>query len=171
MEYFELWEALTKSLARNLQAPLSQNVSNLTFVYAYIIAMVISNKRQLRLSFLCLIACLIVSNSVIYDNINGWQLHVFYSIIYLFVVPLLDKLKVMLALFVMALFNGLMAWDAYNYETTSTWLYCNYEFITTCIHAAIICTNVEWRICIIKLNNSIDNIRCIIARASCILHN
>ena len=145
MEYLYLWEVLIKNLARSSEVLLSQNVSNFGFMAAYLVAIKFANTRQLRLSFLCLMACLIVSRSLIYDLINGWQLHLIYSIIYLFAVPLTDKLKTMLALFLMALFNGLMIWDAYNYATTETWLYLNYERITACLHAAIIISCVNWR--------------------------
>jgi len=171
MEYLYLWEALTRSLVRSLQAPISESVSNFGFIVAYLIAIKFANTRQLRLSFLCLVACLVVSSSVIYDEINGWQLHLIYSIIYLFAVPLTDKLKTMLALFSMALFNGLMIWDAYNYATTETWLYGNYECITACIHVAIICTGVNWRNLIAKLDDSVSHIRYFITNTSCFLHS
>ena len=170
MEYIHLWEALTKSLARSLQAPISESASNTLFVISYLVIIVLANTRQLRLSFLCLIACLIVSNSVIYDVINNWQLHLLYSIVYLFAVPFADKLKTMLALFLMALFNGLMIWDAYNYATIETWLYSNYEYITACIHVVIICTGVSWRNIITKLSDSINNLRDIITHTGCSLH-
>jgi len=156
---------------RSLQAPISESVSNFGFIVAYLIAIKFANTRQLRLSFLCLVACLVVSSSVIYDEINGWQLHLIYSIIYLFAVPLTDKLKTMLALFSMALFNGLMIWDAYNYATTETWLYGNYECITACIHVAIICTGVNWRNLIAKLDDSVSHIRYFITNTSCFLHS
>ena len=170
MEYIQIWEVLIKSLERSSEALLSQNVSNFGFMAAYLVAIKFANTRQLRLSFLCLIACLIVSRSLIYDAVNGWQLHLIYSIIYLFAVPLTDKLKTMLALFLMASFNGLMIWDAYNYATTETWLYGNYECITACIHVVIICTGVSWRNIVTKLSDSINNLRAIITYASCSLH-
>jgi len=171
MEYLYLWEVLIKNLARSSEVLLSQNVSNFGFMAAYLVVIKFANTRQLRLSFLCLIACLIVSRSLIYDTVSGWQLHLIYSIIYLFAVPLTDKLKTMLALFLMALFNGLMIWDAYNYATTETWLYGNYEYITACIHVAIICTGVNWRNLIAKLDDSFSHIRYFITNTSCFLHS
>jgi hypothetical protein len=171
MEHLDLWAHLFKSLVRSSALTVSQSVNSYLFIAAYLIAIKFANTRQLRLSFLCLTACLVISNSVIYESINGWQLHLIYSIIYLFAVPLTDKLKTMLALFLMALFNGLMIWDAYNYATTETWLYGNYEYITACVHVVIICTGVNWRNLITKLDDSVSHIRYFITNTSCFLHS
>lgn len=170
MEILELWVVQIKSLARSSAVPLSQNVSNFYFISAYILAIVLANTRQLRLSFLCLIACMIISNSVIYELLSGCTLHLAYSIAYFIAVKYVKNIKVMLSLFAMASFNGLMAWDAYCYEHTETWLYLSYERITAFLHVLVIYSCIDWG----RINNLVTNtfifIRNSFSNSSSILH-
>lgn len=169
MEILE-WVQVCKSLAISSEVELSQNVSNFYFISAYILAIVLANTRQLRLSFLCLIACIIISNSVIYELLSGCTLHLAYSIAYFIAVKYVKNIKVMLALFAMASFNGLMAWDAYCYEHTETWLYLSYERITALLHVLVIYSCIDWgRINNLTIN-AIGSLRNIISNSSSILH-
>jgi hypothetical protein len=169
MELIE-WAQAFKSLALSQKVTALQNVSNIAYFAAYLSMIHIASTRQLRLSFLLLIACVFISNSLIYDLVNGWQLHAIYSIIYLSALPYINKLRVMLALFAIASFNILMAWDAANYAHTETMLYNNYEHVTAFLHGLVILTSANWRKAIARINMAINHIR-ISAYNSCfILH-
>lgn len=158
MEY-SLSEALIKSLERNLPAAINENVSNLTFIFAYVLALAITDTRQLRLSFFCLVSCVLMSSSLIYDYLEGYTLHLGYSIIYLFCVKYIKELKAIIALCIMAWFNLLMSWDAYHYATIETWLFNNYIGITTCCHCIIIFVCIDWRRIINSVNNMLSDLR------------
>lgn len=159
MELIEWVQQIPNHVSRSLQAPISESVSNISFIAAYLAAIYIASTRQLRLSFLLLIACVFISNSLIYDLVTGWQLHVIYSIIYLSALPYINKLRVMLALFAIASFNILMAWDAANYAYTETMLYINYERVTAFLHMLVIGSAANWRKIIICTHNSVDYLR------------
>ena len=166
----ELWEVLTKSLERSSVATLSQSVSNLSYIAAYMAALFVLQTRQLRLSFLCLIGCLLISKSILYDLVNGWQLHVIYSIIYLIAVPYVKQLRVMIALFAMALFNAVMAWDAFNYAHTETYLFTHYQGITALLHLVVIISSSDWRRIGKISNDTFDRLLLIVRNSSSFLH-
>jgi hypothetical protein len=160
MELIE-WAVQIKNLARSSAATLSQSASNLSYLLAYLVAIKICSTRQLRLSFLCLIACLVVSRSVIYEVLDGYQLHLVYSIIYLGGAVLLssNNLTLRALLCCVAAFNWIMAGDAYFYAKTETWLFNNYEGITAFLHVAIICSGIDRGEITRLVDSAIGNIR------------
>lgn len=159
MEIYELWAVLIKSLVRSQKTLISANVSSLSFIFIYLIAITVAPTRQLRLSFLCFIASLFVGRSLIYDYLDGYTLHLGYSIIYLFCVKYIKELKAIIALCIVAWFNLLMSWDAYHYATIETWLFNNYIGITTCCHCIIIFVCIDWRRIINSVNNMLSGLR------------
>lgn len=164
------WVLAFKSLALSSAVTISQNGSNLFYIAAYSLAISAIGTRQLRLSFLCLVACIVTSNSIIYDLVNGWQLHIVYSIIYLIAVPYMDKLKVMAAVFLMASFNCLMAWDAYRYAEVETFLFIHYESITAFLHIVVIATGVDWRRIVTIVDGAVNRLLLICRHSSSVLH-
>lgn len=170
MEFIE-WVQQTRSLERISLPTMMQSLSNLSFVIAYFAAIKICGTRQLRLSFLCLVACLVVSRSVIYEALDGYQLHIVYSIIYLGGALLLssNNLTLRALLCCVAAFNWIMAGDAYFYAKTQTWLFNNYESNTTLLHAAIICAGIDRGEIARLVNSAIDSLRRIASYSRCVL--
>jgi hypothetical protein len=155
----ELWEALVKSLVRNQRTPISEVVNNGLYIASYVLALTVSYTRHLRVSFLCMLASVLLSSSAVYDFIEGYHLHLGYSAIYLYGVRYVKNLKVIIALCIMAWFDFGMSWDAYRNAETETWLSSNYINITSCIHVAIIAVCIDWRRLISAVNNFVDHLR------------
>ena len=169
MEFIE-WVQQSKSLVLSHQVQVSASLSDLFFVGAYLLAILITTNRQLRLSFLCLLICIILSNSALFDVLEGFQVHLAYSIPYLLAVKYIVRLGPMLAVVAMAVFNIGMAMDAYVYSETETWLFINYPVNTAILHGVIIVACIEWGGIIKKLDDTLDFIRGRFTGSSRILH-
>ena len=169
MEFIE-WVQQSKSLVLSHQVQVSASLSDLFFVGAYLLATIITQNRQLRLSFLCLLICIILSNSALFDVLEGFQVHLAYSIPYLLAVKYIARLGPMLAVIAMAVFNLVMAMDAYVYSETETWLFINYPVNTAILHGVIIVSCIEWGGIIKKLDDTLDFIRGRFTGSSRILH-
>ena len=169
MEFIE-WVQQSKSLVLSQQVQVSASLSDLFFVGAYLLATIITQNRQLRLSFLCLLICIILSNSAVFDVLDGFQVHLAYSIPYLLAVKYIVRLGPMLAVVAMAVFNLGMAMDAYVYSETETWLFINYPVNTAILHGVIIVACIEWGGIIKKLDDTLGYLRGRFTGSSRILH-
>ena len=120
---------------------------DLSMIYAaafIVAALAIRNKQALTAMIYCL-SCQALYASPIYHALTASQLHIAYACIAFTAIRFVSGFWLALALFMSALFQTLMAWDAYVYSTTQTWLYSNYELISALLHAAVIVSCVEWR--------------------------
>ncbi len=169
MEFIQ-WVLQSKSLVLSQQVQVSASLNDLIVTGAYLLVILITPNRQLRLSFLCLLICIILSNSAVFDVLEGFQVHLAYSIPYLFTVKYIKRAWPMLAVVAMAVFNIVMATDAYVYSETETWLYLNYSICTAILHCIIIISCIEWGGIIKKLDDSVNYLRCRLTGSSRILH-
>lgn len=169
MEFIE-WVQQSKSLVLSQQVQVSASLNDLIIVGVYLLAILITQNRQLRLSFLCLLICIILSNSALFDVLEGLQVHLAYSIPYLLAVKYIVRLGPMLAVIAMAVFNLGMAMDAYVYSETETWLFINYPVNTAILHGVIIVACIEWGGIIKKLDDYLACLRGRFTGSSRILH-
>ncbi len=129
----------------------SQNISlSMAFVAIYLVASYYIKRHEVYKCMMAMIACQVYSLSPLYNltlEINPSLVFLIYASIYFTAIRWLTSYKVMIACFIMALFEGVM-YKAYlnelGHHGLENWLYINYESIVTLLHVGIIFQMVQW---------------------------
>lgn len=130
-----------------------------SYAAVYIIAAILIKTKDALTALIACILCQVFCSSIVYSMVSGYDLHLSYSIVYFVAASTIKSQKAKIACFIMAAFNVLMAKDAYDFPTTQTWLYLNYEFITALLHALVISACIEWREVWLRANDCFNNLR------------
>lgn len=130
-----------------------------SYAAVYIIAAILIKTKDALTALIACILCQVFCSSIVYSMVSGYDLHLSYSIVYFVAASTIKSQKAKIACFIMAAFNVLMAKDAYDFPTTQTWLYINYEFITALLHALVISACVEWHGVRLRANDCFNNLR------------
>lgn len=80
------------------------------------------------------------------NEMSGHQLHLAYLCLTLIAAGVVNGLPVKIALLASVLFQMVMAWDAYVYPTTQTWLYSCYDANSMLLHALVIASCINWSV-------------------------
>lgn len=141
MEFIQ-WLAQSKSLetAQVVAASLANS-----YIAVYLTAFLLLLNRD---SFICLcmlLAGLFVSYSSLYNQLSAEYIHLTYFLLCSIACIFVDSKKVAVACASIGVFNIIYALDSAINATTQTWLYDNYEIITTVLHWLVIIALAQWR--------------------------
>lgn len=116
----------------------------------YLVASYYIRSHEVYKCMMAMIACQVYCLSPLYNltlEVNPSLVFLIYASIYFTAVRFLTSRKVMIACFIMALFEGLM-YKAYLNELGNhgieNWLYDNYESLVTLVHLIVIGSNIHW---------------------------
>lgn len=151
MEY-ELCQAVVKTIeavTRNLLSQRSNQNLSLCLIYAgtYIVSAYFIKTKDAIKTLISILIGQVFSASVMFsmaDDYHGSVVYIFYAVICFNTILFLSDYKVIRAWFIMGLFDLAMAIDTYVNPTAQTFIWQNYEYITTCIHVLIVVSLVRW---------------------------
>ncbi len=105
---------------------------------AYVVAVGLLTSRDAAVSLLVVIICCAYANSKLYDMSTAVQVHLFYVITSLTLIPFVKSWAVITSMTMVVLLNIVMTWDAHFYGQIQTWHFTHYATNTTLIHCIII---------------------------------
>lgn len=141
MEFIQ-WVVSLKSLET---AQIVAASGNNTLIAVYLAAFLLLLNKDSIICFCALIACLFVSYSSLYEQLSSEYMHLTYFLLYSIACIFSESKKVAAACASIGVFNIIYALDSAINATTQTWLYDNYEIITTVLHWLVIIALAQWR--------------------------
>ena len=137
---WRLNQLATAAHGKNVEPLLSDLDVRLNLAYMAVYAMsyfakpVAVRGKALSAAFLCIG----ITYSPLFDILSQVQLYAVFAIIYAKTSLQITNKKVLLSCCIMMIFQSCMALDSWRYPNVETWIYTNYESVTTCIHVLII---------------------------------
>ncbi len=139
-----LTEALVKNLALSLDALQSNIGLNVIYMALYIIILAIKTTAARAKASAAVFLCVGLSYSPLFYILNEVQYYALLSIIYSITARSITNERGKAACSIMAVFELAMVIDSGVANGDETYLFSNYETITTIIHCCIISAFVRW---------------------------